>query len=361
MRLAALRLEHLRCFEAAEFEPGPRGNLLLGGNGSGKTTVLEAAFLLSYGRSFRGGAREALLQVGQSAWRIGARVSNPEGRGARLGLERGSEGWRARVDERPLARLSDLFRHCAVCCFEPGSHELIGGSAEGRRGFVDWGLFHVEPDFLDAWRRYQRALRQRNAGLRQGASDAELEPWEQALAIHAPPISASRARYLEALAPHFRATLAVFFPEAGEAGFEFEPGHRSELTEGLLSELIATRTRDRLRGATQVGPHRADWRPRLARFTRVSELSRGQEKLVALAAVLAQAALHRQRIGHWPIVLLDDLASELDHEHQLWVLDYLGRQDLQALVTGTEASPALAAWAAGARVFHVKHGRITTA
>jgi DNA replication and repair protein RecF len=361
MRLRSLRIENFRCFAAAELELGAGPNLLLGPNGAGKTSLLEAAFVLSYGRSFRRGGREALLRQGADGFRIVARIEAAEGQSRRLGLERDRAGWRARIDGEPVARLSDLFAACAVCCFEPGSHELVGGPAEGRRALVDWGLFHVEPGYIMQWRRYQRALRQRNAVLRAARPEAELLPWDEELTATALPLSHSRREYLDALRPHFGAALLSLLPEAGRCELLFRAGHVGSDREAFLAELREARGEDRQRGSTRRGPHRADWTPRFERIAEVTHLSRGQEKLVALALVLGQAALHRARVGSWPIVLLDDLASELDPEHQTWTVAHLTHQGIQVLATGAELTPSLAAWAATARVFHVEQGQVRAA
>ena len=181
MWVHTLRVTDLRRFESAEVVFGPGLNFILGPNGAGKTTLLEALFLLSYGRSFRKGSRDSLLRLGAERYTVHARLQRADGSTTRVGLERHGARWTARADEQDLPRLSDLYARCAVCCFEPGSHELIGGGGEGRRAYLDWGVFHVEPGFLPLWRRCQRALEQRAALLRTPAAAAEFAPWHEEL------------------------------------------------------------------------------------------------------------------------------------------------------------------------------------
>src|SRR5687768_16379439 len=159
MWLRRLRLEQFRSFAATECELDPGPNVFVGANGAGKTSLLEAAYLLSHGRSFRSGGREALAARGQDGYRVYAELVHADERSHRLGLERTTGAWLARRDGERVATLSELFRDCAVVCFEPGSHELISGSSGERRAFLDWGVFYVERGFLDDWRRYQRALK----------------------------------------------------------------------------------------------------------------------------------------------------------------------------------------------------------
>jgi DNA replication and repair protein RecF len=333
----------------------------LGPNGSGKTTLLEAAYLLSYGRSFRRGSRDGLLRMDASRLQVFAQLRRASGASHRLGLVRDAEGWAARRDEAPLARLSELFAACAVCAFEPGSHELIGGAAEGRRVFLDWGVFHVEPEFLERWRRYQRALRQRNALLRAGQAGGALEPWEVEMARQGEAITANRQRYLDLLTPHLHALADALLPELGPLDLAFDPGWDLATPGGLGGALAAGRDRDRERGSTGRGPHRADWRVGFQAAPRREHLSRGQEKLTALAATLAQARLFQSTRGEWPIVVLDDLASELDAAHQRPLLDALLEGGAQVLISGTETSPALAERIAPSHTFHVEHGRVRPA
>jgi DNA replication and repair protein RecF len=357
VRIESLQLHDLRCFREAvwRFEPGP--NLLLGPNGSGKTTILEAIHLLSYGRSFRGGTREVLLRRGAERLTVAAGLRRRDGVLLRVALQRGPEGWAGRIDERPVERLSELLQVLAVCCFEPGSHALIAGAAEQRRTFLDWGLFHVEPTFLDAWRRYQRALRQTNALLKQRAPDVAFEPWHVELAEHGRRIDAWRRGYVARLEPRLTALATRFLPELGALRIRYRSGWGGGEDTDPLAELAGALTRDRERQYTSIGPHRADLAFGFAAAPRREHLSRGQEKLLALAAILAQAGLHGDYREEPAILLLDDLASELDHRHLGAVLEQALGGAHQVLITATEPTPALRERIAEHAWFHVEQSR----
>jgi DNA replication and repair protein RecF len=157
VRLEQLRIRGLRCLTDVEIELDPGINVFVGANGAGKTSVLEAAFLLSHARSFRSGAKEALLARGELRLSIFAELRHADERVCRLGLGRIGARWEAKADGANVA-IGQLVRECAVVCFEPGSHALIAGAAEERRRYLDWGVLHVEHDFLSGWRRDQRAL-----------------------------------------------------------------------------------------------------------------------------------------------------------------------------------------------------------
>lgn len=360
MRLGRLQIENLRAFERVEIAAAPGMNVLTGGNGAGKTTVLEALTLLSSGRSFRGGVREALIRRGQGELRVFAEVlSGPEDRRVGIGLARSLRGWAARIDGQPVESLPRLFQELAVICFEPGSHALISGGSEHRRRFVDWALFHVEPEFLPAWRRYQRALRQRNAALKTDGTNADLLPWEAEMAQQGARLSAQRRVWLERLTPGLAAMLYGFIGELGAVTPRFMPGWAGgEDAESLVQALEASRPRDRLLGHSTVGPHRADWGLSFEAAPVREMLSRGQEKLVVLSTLLAQAEAFSRVRGQWPILLLDDLPSELDSVHLRRTLDWLSGTPAQSFVTATAPPPLSGSPARALRLFHVEQGKI---
>lgn len=352
MKIDLLRGHNLRCFETVEIAPGPRLNWLVGPNGAGKTTLLEAVYTLSHGRSFRASGREALTRRGQSHYDIYAEVQHEAGSHHRLGLARDDACWTIRVDGTPHTTLLPLLECCAVACFEPGSHGLIAGRAEERRRFLNWGVFHVEHGSLSAWRNYCRALRQRNALIRAQAPDSQFEPWEIELERFATQLEHTRHPYVEALIPHLRTFAARFLPELGEPRIGYQPGW--DLQFGLAAQLTSQRGRDRQRGHTRHGPHRADWSLEFELAPSREYLSRGQTKLAALICVLAQAALFADQKGEWPILCMDDLGSELDADHQGTVLEWLVAQPVQAWMTTTAMPPTPSSPLT--RMFHVEQG-----
>lgn len=356
MRLERLHLQKLRCVNDLSLDLAPGFNVLIGANGAGKTSVLEATFLLSHGRSFRSGARDALVQRGAGGLNIFSTVRHDDGVMHRLGLGREGVRWDARLDGENVA-LGQLIRECAVVCFEPGSHALIAGGAEERRRFLDWGVFHVEQEFLATWRRYQRALKQRNSLLRATAVPDEglFEPWESELARTGILIHQWRRSYLDALLPLLREQAALLLPELGNLELRYRCGWPDD--ESLVDVLASQRSRDQGRGHTTSGVHRADWSISFELAPQREHLSRGQEKLTALVCVLAQAWLDAQRRGEWPIVCLDDLASELDRGHQVAVVGSLQSTQAQVLISGTELPEVLGQLPI--RMFHVEQGQLT--
>ncbi len=362
MRIAQLGIDNLRAFSRVELVPASRFNLFVGSNGAGKTSVLEAIHVLSTGRSFRSGTRDALIRRGESSFRVFAQV-NDEARHctSRLGLERGTKAWNARLDGETVSSLSQLFTQLAVLCFEPSSHQLIAGAAEQRRRFVDWALFHVEPDFLPAWRRYQRAMKQRNALLRANLAN-ECDPWDEEMIISGQAITEQRRSWLQGLEPILQAATQRFLPELGFARLLFSPGWNEK--SGLREALVASRQRDAVLGYGATGPHRADWSLVFEQAPQREMLSRGQEKLAVLACLLSQGKCFAANTGRWPVMLFDDLASELDAQHLENALDWLSSIPAQIWITGTSQLPMWGSVLSSSNenaMFHVEHAQVLKA
>ncbi|MBJ6979225.1 DNA replication/repair protein RecF [Luteimonas sp. MC1782] len=354
MRLTRLQLRDLRNLVEVALEPGPGLNVLVGPNGAGKTSVLEGLHLLAYGRSFRGRVRDGLVRTGASAVEVFAEWrDDADAASHKVGLRHAGASWEARIDGRAIGHLGELCAAFMVVTFEPGSHALVSGGGEPRRRFVDWGLFHVEQGFLPVWRRYSRALKQRNALLKSGAAAGQIAAWDHELAASGEELTRRRALYLDRLQERLETVSQALAPSLGRPQLDFEPGWRqSNLS--LADALAVARERDRMIGHTSVGPHRAHWRLRLDGKQDGEALSRGQAKLAALSCLFAQATDCAEERGDWPVIALDDLASELDAEHRTRVLAFLGGTPAQAFVTGTDQLQG----SVGSRLFHVKQGAV---
>lgn len=358
MLLTKLQIRQLRCLADVQLELAPGLNLITGPNGAGKSSIIEAVHLLGYGRSFRGRVGDGVIRTGATHLEVYAEWLDRNQQAHRAGLRHGGNHWEARLDGAAAPSLTELCAQIAVVTFEPGSHDLIAGGAEHRRRYLDWGLFHVEPDFLPQWRRYARALRQRNTLLKNGPSPATLSPWDRELAEAGELLTRLRQGYLERLEPFVNDQVQAFLVELGPATLDFRPGwRRGDLS--LADALLLNRERDTAQGHTGVGPHRADWRVEFAGLPGREALSRGQEKLTALACVLGQARDYAARRGDWPIVCLDDLASELDLAHQEQVLAAALGAGAQVLLSGTQVPQALLGASPPYHLFHVEHGLIT--
>src|SRR5215469_5163275 len=199
MSLLEIAVTNLRCIEHAELRL-PRGlTLIQGGNGSGKTSLLEAMFVLGRGRSFRTRNSERLIRRGQTRMRVTGQIQRDSLDPMRIGFEVTRAGTTARVAGRTAESLAELSEAFAVQVIEPGVHRLVEEGGYRRRRWLDWAVFHVEPQFVDLWLRYSRVLQQRNAGLK--TQDGTVTVWDADLARLGEAITAARQRLMERLEP----------------------------------------------------------------------------------------------------------------------------------------------------------------
>jgi DNA replication and repair protein RecF len=351
--LASLAIRDLRCIEQADVDVSPQLTLIWGDNGSGKTSVLEAIFLLGRGRSFRTRSSERLIRRGQDYLRVVGHIDSGRGHAEAIGVEVGPAGTSARVAGRSVASLAELSQAFAVQVIEPGVHRLVEEGGYRRRRWMDWAVFHVEPLFMDTWMRYTRTLRQRNAALKTLPNEAPV--WDPELARTGELIADSRKRFLELLQPHWRETVTAL--TGLDVHLNYLRGWSAD--RGLLEALSASRERDILRGQTHAGPHRADVAVRLDGRPAREVLSRGQQKLVAVALTLAQLRLLRELAGTIPTLLLDDPAAELDGERLQLFIEQVTQLRAQLIVTSLSADSRL--FGAPERTLHIAHGQLRPA
>jgi len=348
MSLAELRIENLRCIESAVLEFSPELNLIAGENGAGKTSILEAIFLLGRGRSFRTRNSEKLIRHGAAALTVFGRTNG--GPSMSAGIEVSREGTRARINGQDAGSLLELSAVLPVQVIDPEIHKLIEQGPERRRRWLDWLVFHVEPSFAGHWARYQRALKQRNAGLKSGVRD--LSAWDDILAESGVAITTARRSALQRLGPYLTRLFAAF--SGLEVAVSFYAGWGAELSFSEMLQLNADR--DRERGLTHGGAHRADVELRVRGRLARERLSRGQQKLTAVAMIVSQLQLVRAELGLRATLLLDDPAAELDTKNLQKLFSELTA--LESQMIATSLTPETALFQAPKAAFHVEQGRV---
>ena len=347
MSIEWLCIRGLRNLEPLELRPESGINWLYGANGAGKTSVLEGIYLLARGRSFRSATLSPVIQHGVEAVEVVVRRND----GHVLGVERQAKSWRGRIDGRDSNRVSEFAAGLPLVLIEPDSHRLVDGGPDQRRQYIDWQLFHVEQSYLHLWQRFARALRQRNAALKTGADDRMLDALEPEFVSTADAINRLRARQAAAVATVADQLVAELgFRLPGKLAFRYRPGHPADV--GLEDAVAGNRRRDRERGFSRHGPHRADLVLTCDDHAAASEMSRGQQKLLAIVMQLAGLNQLASCAACPPLLLLDDPVSELDARHLSLLLDWLDSREIQCWVTAT------APGRASATMFHVEQGRV---
>lgn len=252
------------------------------------------------------------------------------------------------------APLGELARQCPTLVIEPGQHRLLEDGPRLRRRYLDWTVFHVEPRYQSHWIRYQKALRQRNFLLRHPGR-ADLSAWDREYANSAESVDAHRRRVFAALQPHIETQLQKLFNEAPGVALSYQRGWPEDRP--LIELLAANRPLDQSRGFTQYGPHRAEIRVNRYRQAARHRLSRGQQKLLVAAMVLAQSAHLVSARQMTPILLVDDYGAELGGNSRQSLLDLLLAYQGQVFVTSLDA-PGLVV-GDDLKMFHVKHGVVS--
>jgi len=354
MSLDRLGVEDFRCVASAELDVDARCNVISGANGSGKTSLLETIFVLGRGRSFRTARTETLIRRGAEAFQLTGAIAGRSG-GRPLGLRFSREGMEARYAGRPVSGLAELATIFPVQAIDPEVHRLIEGGPSERRRFLDWGVFHVEPRFVDHWRRFQRALRQRNAALRSGQPESVVRAWDPELVEAGTIVAAFRADYLDRLRPHVTMTAQRLLGETLELSLSQGWSAEKDLAEAVAGSWA----RDRERGLTHAGPHRADVAVRFQGAAARERVSRGQQKLAAAALLLGQVACDAEQGSSIAALLVDDPAAELDAGNLQRLLEVVVGLPAQLFVTALDPSTSALAILPQGQAFHVEHGKVS--
>jgi DNA replication and repair protein RecF len=344
VRIAELDLRNFRNYERAAMSLDPGVTVIYGPVGAGKTNLLEAIYFGSLGKSFRTANDRELVRFGESATRVCVTSANGVSeRRFEVGLEPGRLKV-MKVDGVRRERLADVEGRPLLCVFIPDRLELVKGTAASRRAHLDTVVAALRPAQREVRALYGRALAQRNvllARVRAGAaSRGSLGSWNRELAIHGIELMNARAGALELIAPHFTRHAHELGFEDGEqpAAIEYRPSATASSGPELEAELAAATDKDVERGFTTIGPHRDDVRieaggRELRRFG-----SQGQQRLALLALLLAERDALAESAGMRPVLLLDDVMSELDNSRRRLLLDVLLAGGQTLITTADPAS-----------------------
>lgn len=363
MRLTEVRLEQFRNLADVGLEVAPEGAVLVGANGQGKTNFLEAVHYLSRFRSFRGTAHVDAIAFGAAHFRIEAGFES-EGRPRTLAVSGDRDRRRIVLDGGTVGRPSEAAGTLLAVSLRPEDLELVLGAPSARRGYLDGLLGLASRPYRRALAEYDRVLRQRNELLRTGRGAAQLESWDEALISSGVPIVTARARLVRRLAERFAQTAARVAEGAhGRYALDYRPSvpvdpaavdREGDVVEAWSRALVARSEIDRARGWTTVGPHRDELEIALAGRELARFGSQGECRTAAVALRLMEAEVLEADTGRRPILLLDDVFSELDAGRGERLLEWLGDRH-QRFVT----SPRPLDWLAdGLAVWTVSEGRI---
>jgi DNA replication and repair protein RecF len=356
MALIRLDITNFRNLRSLHIEPLPRGfNLIFGDNGSGKTSLLEAIYFLSMGRSFRSSLASRVVCHDADKFSLFAQLTIGQ-QTMPVGLERNEKGeTKIRIAGQNASGIAELAHILPIQLINADSYHLLEGPAF-RRKYLDWGAFYSAPSFFRVWKQFQRALKQRNAALRNHLPPKEINIWTDEVAENGIQLDNLRREYVDHLLPLLTHTVSELLHIDG-LQIAYEPGwdQRKNYQEILAESII----KDRQAGFTQMGPHRADFKVLIDGIPAKDILSRGQQKLFVCAMIITQGTLLYKHTKKQPIYLVDDLPAELDSVSRSNLLSLLSKQDAQLFITAVERQT-LEGFISPhpSKMFHVEHGEV---
>ncbi len=357
MRLSQLQIKNFRNLEKIQLTPVSEVNLILGDNASGKTSLLESIYYLSHIRSFRTQHVTDLILRQSPYLQLVAQIETSDQQIIPLGIRRSRNKSEIRVNKQPVKRVSEIAAQFPVLAIHPDSYKLITGSPSQRRQYLDWGVFHVEHGFFQAWQRFKKSLMQRNAALKSKQKLDVCQLWNKEINNTAHYIDQLRRQYFEKLKPYFNELTQQFFIN-DSVDIEYKRGWPVDMD---LSELLEVNLqKERLKGYTYYGPHRAEVTIKVNGQSAQTCISRGQQKTLVALMRLAQAMQFTEATNNSCVLLYDDLAAELDANHREKILSVLSKMNIQLFLTAIEKQQIdLSAWQVK-KTFHVEHGNLST-
>ncbi len=357
-----LELANWRNLARATVAAHPAFNVFHGDNAQGKTNLLEAVYLVSRLKSFRDVRLGDLVAHGQPAGRVEARVRRA---GVAQKVEVVVEGGRrkVRVDGTAVRRVADHAHHYKVVLFEPEDIYLARSSPGGRRTFLDRALYNLHPEFLGDSQAYAKALKRRNALLRTlggappSSVEAALSAYDEVIARSGARIVARREGLAAALGERMGDVWGRVFGDAGEVTLTYRTTASGDPGE-FLEALRRARRADLARQVTTVGPHRDDLETLLDGRPLKDHASQGQHRVFVLALKVTEIGLVLERTGVRPILLLDDVSSELDRRRNAQLFEFLDEAQAQVFLTTT--TPELVGLSVDRAEFRVQGGEVWT-
>jgi DNA replication and repair protein RecF len=361
MSLRQLSVTDFRNLKSINIELGDRLNVFFGDNGSGKTSILESINTLSLARSFRTHKHKTLINHGSNAYTVFGKVEPDTKSVFSVGVQRSKQGEGViRVNQKNLSTAAELAELLPVRVINTNSFLILDGPPGERRSMLDWLMFHVEHDFYGVWKQHEKCVKQRNSLLRHDKIDPlQLDIWDAELAPLVRRLDSLRVKGFELIEHEFNELIEGVEGLPGELKLSYSRGWDKD--SDISDYLKEHRERDIGLGYTRQGAHRADIRVTVSGVLASEVLSRGQQKIVICALLLAQGRAFTKISDRQCVYLIDDLPAELDLLYRKRLCNWLDKLGCQVFITGVQSHELLESWpeTTNYKVFHVKHGTVT--
>jgi DNA replication and repair protein RecF len=359
VHLLRLYLHQYRNYEHIDIEPDPIFNIFWGENAQGKTNILEAISLLATLKSFRGAKNHELIREKQPCSRLSALIEQ-KGVKRRIDLSIEEKGKIPRLDGKEIRSAGDFFGCLNSVLFSPDEIGVPRGAPNARRALLDRALFQADVTFLDRVRNYERHLRQRNSLLRDERNQKLIDPWTEGLITTGALIRRDRSEYIERISQQFKDAYQVIAGgrERADIRYSEDGGDLEEIEMRFRAEIARLSPREQRLKQTLAGPHRDDASFFIDDRPVRAYASQGQQRSILLAFKTAQIMDLENRTGESPVLLLDDMTSELDRKRQEFFFNFLLARRGQVFITTTDVQPLMEQGFEKARFFQVKNGAL---
>jgi DNA replication and repair protein RecF len=334
MTLLKLDVYSVRNIQKQSFLPSPAINFIYGDNASGKSSILEAIFILGRAKSFRATSIKSVIHFDRSELIVAAQIEQASGAQGQLGVQMDGKNFSCRINQQSSTNRADLASAFPLQLIHPKSYELLDAGPQIRREFLDWGVFNDDEQFLPAWRKLKKALSQRNALLKTKQA-RHINVWDKELAYYGTIVNEYRQCYVNKLRPVFTKIITKFL-NLERLDIKFLSGWDD--VKPLQQALIEDLDKDLRYGFTHSGPHRGDFQLLVNNRLAKEFVSRGQLKILVLSLKLAQVQLLLNGQQRDICILIDDFSAELDLINRGKLLDYLNTIGCQVFITATEVA-----------------------
>lgn len=356
-----ITVHNCRIIKNAKLSLSPKLNIIVGDNGSGKSSLLESLCILSRGRSYRSSRIAEIINHHANSILCSAQISHyTDNKTFTVGINKTNKQTTIRINRQDVKSQAKLSKALPITIIHPDSVTLITGGPSVRRAFIDWIAFYQNADFYQQWKQYKRILKQRNRCLKEPSQRYALPYWTEQLIEMQAPLHKLRLNALQALKENIEIYQTVLWPDT-ELHIELSTGFASDInledTTALHEIFNARQNNDIKSGKTFYGIHRSDLKIYINKTIAAQIVSRGQLKILSILLLIAQSASVSTNEAEKGIIAIDDLTAELDKQNHQRLLDLLTETKQQLIMTTTPQGMGLInVSSTDKKMFHVKHG-----
>lgn len=359
MKINNLTLVNYRNYRNLELDFNPSRNIIIGENAQGKTNLVEAIYLCSFARSFRTNNSGELVMFNKDSCRINADIES-EDYDKRISIVINNQGKKMiKKDGKLIRRTTDLLNNLVVIIFSPEDLRIIKDSPDKRRSFINKEISQLRPRYYECLKNYNEALKQKNSILKKDLRDIDddiLDIFDEQLAVNGYEIVKYRRNFVELLSAKASEIQKAISRDRENLVIKYNESCPANNSEGMLKIIRAARDKDKYYRSSSVGPHRDDIEFYINDNDAKKFGSQGQQRTIALSLKLAEVKIAKETLHENPILILDDVLSELDIERQRFLINEI--DDVQLFITSTDLNDDIRDKMSDASVFNIENGNV---